>query len=372
MFKILKEDKKSGARVGILKVGNRKVKTPFFMPVATKASAKHINSLDMKSMGADAIICNSFILYLRPGIEIIKKFKGLHGFMNYDGIIFTDSGGFQMLKPSLLQKIEDHGVTFKSPFDGISHTMTPEKAMEVQLSLGSDVAMALDDVRHHTGMHDEMHDAMLRTHYWAKRCKVMHDTLKKKMKSKQLLFAITQGGLYKDLRKESADFINSLDTDGIAIGGLRIGESRKLFLDTIKEHMKDIRKDKPHYLMGVGSPVDIVEAIANGIDCFDSRMPTMCARHGTIFTSKGTLRLMQAVHRKSKLPLDKNCDCFVCKNYSRAYLNFELSQDEAVGLRACSYHNLYFLQKLCEKARVAIQKGKFSEFRKKLLKDYKE
>ena len=372
MFKITHKDKK--ARTGILQTRSGKVETPFFMPVATKGSVKHISSLDLKQMGSTAVISNAFVLYLRPGDKIIKKMGGIKRFMGYHGINATDSGGFQMYKESFLIKTTKEGVMFKSPFDGTKHFITPEKDMEIQMNIGSDIAMCLDTMPLIEHSKIAIRKAIENTTLWARRCKIHHDRLNKGKKTKkakkklqrQLLFAITQGGIHKDLRKLSCTQLRDLDVDGFSIGGLALGEPKDNMLKMVELHKSIMPDDKPCYLMGLGSPVELLEAIDRGVDMFDSRFPTQNARRGTIFTSKGKLRLMRKEYEVDNKPLDSDCGCFVCRNYSRAFIRYQLSQKEGVGYRLATYHQLYYLMRLMEQARIEIKNKKFSSYKKKI------
>ncbi|MDO8740070.1 MAG: tRNA guanosine(34) transglycosylase Tgt [Candidatus Woesearchaeota archaeon] len=364
MYKILKEDPKTKARIGKLKTRHAAAETPFFMPVATKASVKLITSDELKEMGAKAIICNSLVLFLRPGLEIIKKAHGLHKFMNFNDVIFTDSGGFQTADKSFAPVITNNGVLFKSPFDGVPHLITPEKAANIQEELGSDVAMVLDDMPPYGKSKDYVIESLKRTHDWASRFKNFHKD------SKQLVFGITQGGTFKDLRKISCELISKLDFDGIALGGLSIGEPKKLMYGMIDYSERFLPKDTPRYLMGVGSPEDIIDCVSHGIDVFDSCMPTRNARHGTLFTSNGKVLIENREYKEDFRPLDKNCDCYVCKNHTRAYLNYLIRMKEPTGLRLVSYHNVYFVQNLMKEIRTAIKENGFEKFRKEFLKGY--
>ena len=374
VFKIIAKDKKTKARSGILKTKSGEIETPFFMPVATKTAVKNISVEDIKSMGAKAIISNAFILSLRPGMEVIKKFGGIKKFMSYKGINFTDSGGFQMYTPSLYIGSNDKGVFFKDPFAGKKLFVTPEKDMEIQLDIDSDVAMCLDSMPLIEHSKEAIAEAIRKTSLWAERCKTHHDSLQKKVKKekRQLLFGITQGGVHSDLRKKSSQELLKMNFDGYSIGGLALGEPKKEEYKMIEVVKSIIPESKPIYLMGAGDPVELLESISRGVDMFDSRFPTKNARRGAIFTSKGRLRLMRAKHKYDKKPLDENCDCFVCKDYSRAYIRHLLVNKEGLGYRLASYHNLYFLQNLMRKSREEIKKGKFSSFLAKFRKNYKE
>jgi len=372
-FKVIAKDKKTKARVGVIGTKSGSIETPFFMPVATKTAVKHISVEDLETMKARAIISNAFILSLRPGTKIIKKFGGIGKFMNYSGINVTDSGGFQMYSPSLYLGSNDKGVKFRDPFAGIQYFITPEQDMKIQIDINSDIAMCLDSmplIEHSKGA---IKEAIRKTTLWAGRCKKEHDKLQGKIPKdkKQLLFGIIQGGIHKDLRAISAQELTKINFDGFSIGGLALGETKEEEYKMVEVAKKYIPENKPVYLMGAGDPVELVEAVSRGVDMFDSRFPTKNARRGTIFTWKGRLRLMQSKHQFSKKPLDEECDCFVCKDYSRAHLRHLLRQEEGVGYRLASYHNLYFLQRLMDKSREAIKKGKFREFMTSFKKKYK-
>lgn len=373
-FKIIARDKKTKARVGVLSTKGGKIETPFFMPVATKTSVKNISVEDLESMGAKAIISNAFILSLVPGTKTIKKFSGIKNFMNYSGINFTDSGGFQMYSPTLYLGSNDKGVFFRDPFNGKKLFITPEQDMKIQIDIWSDVAMCLDSMPLIEHSKEAIDNAVKKTTLWARKCKMYHDILQRKIpkNKRQLLFGITQGGIHSDLRKKSTIELSKIDFDGYSIGGLALGEPKKDEYKMIDVCKKILPENKPIYLMGAGDPVELLEAVSRGVDIFDSRFPTKNARRGTIFTSKGRLRLMRSRHREDKAPLDKNCDCFVCKDYNRAHIRHLLQQKEGVGYRLASYHNLYFLQNLMRKANAEIKKGKFKSFLEKFKKNYKD
>ncbi len=364
MFKLLNEDSK--ARAGILTINGRKAKTPFLMPCATKASVKFITPQDLKEIGTEAVICNSLVLSLNPGIKIIKKHDDLHGFMGYKGIIFTDSGGFQQDRESFYMKSQHDGIVFRNPWHGKQFLYTPKDAMKTQELLGSDVAMVLDDMAPVHAAKEQVHLAMARTHGWAEQCLLHHS------RKKQLLFGIAQGGLFKDLREKSAAFISSLGFDGVAIGGLALGEGHEKMVDMVKCSINHLDEKKPRYLMGVGNPADIVEAVALGVDCFDSAYHTQNARHGTLFTWQGRLKILNARYKQDKSPLDKDCGCYVCQNFTRAYLSYQMRMKEPTGLRLCSYHNLYFMQTLMEKIRESIKEGAFEKLRKDIKRKFQQ
>lgn len=369
-FKIAAKDKKTGARVGVLETKSGKIETPFFMPVATKTAVKHISTCDLHGMKANAVISNAFVLFLRPGTELIKKMGGIAKFMGFKGIVFTDSGGFQMYSPRLYIGSRIDGVIFRNPYTQEKLFVTPEKDMEIQLDLGSDVAMCLDSMPLISDSKESVAEAVRKTGAWAKRCRVHHDLMQKKLKTgkRQMLFGIIQGGIHPDLREKSAKELVAIDFDGYSIGGLALGEPKEEEYKMIEIAKKFIPKEKPVYLMGAGEPLELLEAVSRGVDIFDSRFPTQNARRGAIFTSTGRINIKGGSFREDKGPIDKNCSCFVCKNYSRAYVRHLLIQEEGAGLRLASYHNLHYLQRLLESAKEAIKKGKFAEF----VKDYKK
>lgn len=371
-FKILAKDKKTQARAGLLKTKSGSIETPFFMPVATKTSVKHISSHDLKEINCKAIISNMFILHLRPGEQLIKKLGGIGKFMSWNGINVTDSGGFQMYSPSLYIKSDEKGVYFKNPFTNEKVFITPERDMEIQLDLESDIAMCLDTMAllHHSKK--DIEKAVNQTTQWARRCKLRHDKLQAKIpkNKRQLLWGITQGGIHADLRKKSCQELTQLNFDGYSIGGLALGETIEQEMKMIEISNKILPENKPRYLMGAGNPVELLEAISRGCDMFDSRFPTQNARRGTLFTSKGKLRIFRKQYALDKKPINENCNCWVCKNYTRAYIRYQLQQEEAVGMRLATFHNLYYLTNLMQQSRVAIKAGKFKEFMNKVKKEY--
>lgn len=373
-FKIIHQDKKTKARIGILKTKSGNIETPFFMPVATKASVKTLTSDEITELGAKAIISNALILSLRDGEKIISKHNGIGKFMNYPGIIFTDSGGFQMYSKSIYLKSNNLGVFFKNPYSGEKIFMTPEKNMEIQLKLKSDVAMCLDSMPLYEHTKKQIKDSVIKTSLWAEKCKIAHDKLQKKIpkEKRQLLFGIIQGGIYKDLREISANQLLKLNFDGYAIGGLGLGETEKEEFSVVKQLKKLIPENKPVYMMGIGEPVEILKCISEGVDIFDSRMPTQNARHGTLFTSKGKLKIFRNEYKFDKTPIDKECGCFVCKNYSKSFIRFQMIHDEITGKKLAAFHNLYFLQELIKRAKHKIKERKFEGFFREVEREYKE
>jgi len=364
IFSVSHRDKKTKARVGVLRTKSGKIETPFFMPVATKTAVKHISACDLHKMKANAVISNAFVLFLRPGTELIKKMGGIAKFMSFNGIVFTDSGGFQMYSPRLYVGSKEDGVTFRNPYSNQKIFVTPEKDMEIQLDLGSDVAMCLDSMPLISEKKASISEAVRKTSVWARKCKTHHDKLQKNLRQnkKQLLFGIIQGGIYSDLRKLSAKEIASVGFDGYSIGGLALGESKEDEYKMIEVAKSVIPEEKPVYLMGAGDPLELLEAISRGCDIFDSRFPTQNARRGAIFTSNGRINIKAAKYRDDNGSIDDNCSCFVCKNYSRAYIRHLLLQEEGAGMRLASYHNLHYLQRLMEEAKKAIKSGKFGKF----------
>ena len=350
------------ARAGVLNTAHGAIETPFFMPVATKASVKFLTNEEVLETGTQCMIANAFILYLKPGLEAIEKSHGLHKFMNWKKGMFTDSGGFQVLSKQFCLRLVEQGVWFRNPFDGKKMLFTPEKAIEIQNRLGSDVAMCLDDVPLEGADEKRLNQALERTFSWAKRCKEAHKN------KKQLLFGISQGGINEKLRMKSTGQIVSLDFDGIAFGGLSIGEEKAKMHSVVNAAMKKVPEEKPRYLMGVGSAKELIEAISIGIDVFDSCFPTRVARHGTAFSSEKNLNLDAAKYKFDLKPLDKNCNCFVCRDYTRSYINHLYRTKEENGMKYLSYHNLYFVQNLMREIRTAIKENTFKK--EKFLKEF--
>lgn len=365
-MKILAKDK--DARTGLFKTNHGIVKTPFFMPVATKMGVKFMTPRNLKETKTQAIIANSFIMHWIPGVNIIKKHGGIHEMMKFNKTIFTDSGGFQKIRDSLYIESNDKGVVFKSPFDGKNHLISPKKAIKTEYDIGSDVAMVIDDMPLHGNIKKEVETATERTHKWAKECLEYHKKINKK---KQLLFGIAQGGTFKNLREKSAKYISSLNFDGVAFGGLAIGETTQKTREMINLSVKHFPEEKVRYLMGVGNPRQMIEAISAGADCFDSTFPTQNARHGTLFTSKGKLKILNSRYKTDIKPIDKDCDCYVCKNFSRSLIRHFLKTKEPNGSHFATYHNVYFMNKLMHDAREAIKKGNFEKFKKEFLKKFK-
>jgi queuine tRNA-ribosyltransferase len=372
MFYIKYKDGKTKARVGELETKSGRVETPFFMPVTTNGTAKYITTRDLENMRVKVVISNALLLYFRPGINVLNKFNGIKSFMGFNGINFTDSGGFQMYSKHIFEKSCDKGVHFRDPYAGKKIFMTPEENMKIQLQINSDVAMCLDSMPMYEHSKEDIKEAVRKTLHWAERCKKEHNKIQSKRSNekRQLLFGITQGGIYSDLRKTCCEKLVKLNFDGYSIGGFGLGESFACEMKIVEQQKKIIPENKPVYLMGIGSPWEILEAVSHGVDIFDSRLPTKNARHGQLFTSKGELKLMNKKYEKDVGPIDKECECYVCKRYSRAYIRHLLQRDEGTGKTLVSYHNLHYLTKLLEKAKEEIRKGKFNEFKIKIRKIY--
>ena len=362
-FELIKEDSK--ARLGKLKTAHGVLETPFFMPVATKASVKLITNEELEKIGYRCFISNGFILSLKPGLDVLGRAGGLHRFMNWKHPIFTDSGGFQLLSDSLHIKTIEKGIYFRNPFTKSKCFLRPEDSVRIQNRIGSDVAMCLDIVPKANQGKNVYEEAVARTHRWAERCRKAHKN------RKQLLFGINQGGTFKELRKESMDGLLEIGFDGISLGGLSIGEAKEDMYSTVAYCRKMIPKELPVYLMGLGSAMEILEAIDRGVDIFDSNFPTRGGRHGLVITSKGNLNIDCSDYKNDFSAIDDECDCYVCKNHSKAYIHHLFRTKEENGLKHISYHNIYFLQKLIEKARSAIKEKKFGKLKKGFSKKFR-
>jgi len=372
MFKITHKD--GDARVGKLTTKSGVIETPFFMPVVTKATGKFITTDDYTDLGAKAVICNSFLLSLRPGTDIIKKAGGIHKFMNFKGVVFTDCGGFQS-SSAFFELKSKKGLHFRSPYDNKKVVLTPKKIMKIQWDIDSDIAMMLDDMTSYGVSEKEARIAVDNTHRWGKESLEEHKKLRSEhgvqnAKDRQLLFGILQGNFYPKLREESAKFISSLDYDGIAIGGVAIGEPSKHMYEAVDAALPFVPENKPRYVMGLGSPLDLLEMIGRGIDCFDSIYPTQNARHSSIFTWNGKIYIDKGVYSDDFTPIEASCKCHTCLNYSKAYLYHLTKISEPAVKRLKSIHNQYFLQQLVSKAKEAIKKGEYEKFLNKMRKAY--
>ena len=369
-FEIKFSSSKSLARSGVLHTAHADIVTPFFMPVATKGAVKFVTHPELKEMGVDCIISNAFINYLKPGLSLIEKAGGLHKFMSWDKALFTDSGGFQLILDQFIHKVTDKGVYFKNPFDKSIQLVSPTKAIHIQNELGSDVAMCLDHQPLFGKNRVDYLDSAIRTIEWAQECKKAHEENENKLNKDQLLFAIVQGGVHKDIRCKCALALHKTGFDGVALGGFGIGEAQVDMYSIISEVKKVLPIDNPTYIMGIGSPIEILNAVSNGADMFDSAYPTRMARHGLIFTHKGQIKIDRAVHKEAFVSLDSDCDCFVCKNHTRAYLHHLFKTYEQNGLMLLSYHNTYFMTNLLKEIRLAIKENRFEKFKSDFEKNY--
>ncbi len=363
-YEVIKTEVNTGARLGKLHTPHGTIDTPVFMPVGTRATVKAMTPRELEEVGARIILGNTYHLYLRPGHELIKEAGGLHSFMAWPGAILTDSGGFQVFSLGDLRKITEEGVEFRSHIDGSKHFFTPEKVMEIEMALGADIAMAFDECPPHTVSYDYAKEAMERTTRWAQRCLLAHD------KEEQALFGIVQGGMYKDLREISAKDLVSLDFPGYAIGGLSVGEPKPLMYDMLEATVPFLPFHKPRYLMGVGSPDCLLEGVLRGIDMFDCVLPTRIARNGTVFTGQGKIVIRNALYKNDHSPLDAECGCYACRNFTKAYIRHLFNVDEILGLRLTTIHNLHFLLELMQKIREAISNDDLLSFREEFYSKY--
>ncbi len=362
MFTILKQHNQ--ARTGILEINGRKAETPFFMPVATKAVGRFVSSEEYEFCNAKAIIANAFFLSLSPGLEMFQETKGIHNFMNFKDIIFNDCGGFQMLRENLLKETTNNGILLKN-YLGKDVFMRPEKIMHISSIIKPDVIMALDCVLPFGKTKEEYQEALEKSHKWSREC------LKYKTQN-TLLFGITQGGTFEDLRIESAKAINGMEFDGHAIGGLGIGEPSEKMFEMIEASVKYLDDSKPRYLMGVGKPDQILECVSRGIDIFDSVYPQKNARHGMLFTFNGILDLGKSIYKFDFTQIEKDCDCITCKRFSKAYLRYLLKKEDPVAKRYLTIHNIYFMQEFMRRIREAIKENNFEEFKKDFLEKFKK
>ncbi|RME15883.1 MAG: tRNA guanosine(34) transglycosylase Tgt [Bdellovibrio sp.] len=353
-FLIQKQD--GQARAAILKTARGTINTPVFMPVGTKATVKAMLPEELEQMGAQIILGNTYHLHLRPGEKVIQKLGGLHRFMNWSKPILTDSGGFQVFSLSSLRKLSEEGVEFQSHIDGAKVFISPEKSMEIQMDLGADIIMAFDECLPYPSSREQTKESMDLTYRWLKRCK------KAMQKEDSLLFGIVQGGLELDLRKESLEQITSEDLPGYALGGLSVGEPIELMHELVYEVAPLMPFQKPRYLMGVGTPIDLLKAIDAGMDMFDCVMPTRVARNGTLYTWQGKVHIKRSEYKEDPQPLDPECSCYTCQNYSRAYLRHLMMNKEILSARLNTIHNLSFYLDLMKRAREAILNGQWRSF----------
>jgi len=365
-LKIITKDKNTSARACEIETTRSVIKTPVFMPVATRGAIRALTTDDIKKLGFDIILSNTYHLYIRPGLEVLEMAGGLHKMMDYNGSILTDSGGFQVFSLGDLCKIREDGVEFSSHLDGSRHFFTPEKVLDIQRVIGSDIMMILDQCTDYPIEKKYAVQAMERTINWGRES---IEYYKKTFDmEKQACFAIIQGSVYNDLRKECAERLVDLDFPGYAIGGLSVGEPKELYREVTANVVQHMPEDKPRYMMGVGSPLEILHAVRYGVDMFDCVMPTRIARNGTLYTSQGRVNIKAAVNEKLFEPLDPECDCYVCKNFSRAYLRHLFKAGEISALIYNTYHNLAFMKKFMDEVRESILNGTFVEVEQKWLK----
>ena len=365
-YELLHECKQTGARRGVIHTPHGDIQTPVFMPVGTQATVNSMTPDELKDMiDAKIILSNTYHLYLRPGSKLVKEAGGLHKFMNWDRAILTDSGGFQVFSLGDLRTISEEGVEFKSHLDGSKHFFSPESVMETENDLGADIIMAFDECVEYPATYEYTKQSMERTTRWAKRCKEAH-----KNTEKQGLFGIIQGGFYKDLRDKSLEDLVAMDFPGYAIGGISVGEPKEEFLDILRYTTPKMPKNKPRYLMGVGTPDYLIEAALAGIDMCDCVLPTRIARNGTAMTWNGKVVVRNATYERDFTPLDSECDCYTCRNYTKAYLRHLVKTKEILGVRLLSIHNLYFLSKLMERVRKEIENDNLLNFKNEFYSKY--
>ena len=358
------------ARAGELETPHGKALTPFFMPVATQATVKGLTAEEVRDVGAQVVLSNAYHLYLRPGVETVVKLGGLHKFMGWDGPILTDSGGFQAFSMGPLREVSDVGIRFRSHIDGSEHNFTPELATANQEGLAPDIAMCFDQCIAYGASEKQVRQAMERTHRWAQSCFDAHQSSATGAASGQVLFGIVQGGTFPEMRDESARAISAIPFHGYAVGGLAVGENKEDMYRFTGQVAEVLPEDKPRYLMGVGSPEDLVEGVARGIDMFDCALPTRVARNGSLFTPEGRVDITKARYAEQQGPLDETCDCYTCRNYSAAYLRHLFRAKELLGLRLASIHNLRFVLALMERIRASILEKRFDAFRRDFLDRY--
>ena len=367
-FDLQYTDPKSNARAGIITTDHGQIETPIFMPVGTLGTVKGVHLHELKDdIKAQIILGNTYHLYLRPGLDIIERAGGLHKFNGFDRPMLTDSGGFQVFSLSGIRKMREEGVEFRSHIDGSKHMFTPEKVMDIERTIGADIMMAFDECTPGTADYEYAKKSMQLTHRWLDRCLKRFNETEPKYGYKQSLFPIVQGCVYPDLRKQAAEFIASKGADGNAIGGLAVGEPTEKMYEMIEVVNEILPKDKPRYLMGVGTPVNIIEAVYRGVDLFDCVMPSRNARHGHLFTWQGIININNAKYELDDSPIDAECDCPVCQRHSRAYIRHLLKANEMLGMRLAVMHNLYFYNTLMEKIRAALDEGRYEQFRAEMI-----
>ncbi len=363
-YRLIHKSSDSSARAGELITSHGHVPTPAFMPVGTQATVKTMTPDEIKEIGYKIILSNTYHLYLRPGMDVLERMGGLHNFMGWDRPILTDSGGYQVFSMSPLRQINEEGVTFRSHIDGSTHLLTPELAVRYQEIIGADVIMVLDECTATDVSYEKVEKAMQRTHRWAERC------LKAQKRPEQSLYAIVQGGVFPELRKKSVEYLTSLDFPGYAIGGLCLGEPKEKMWEMVSGVTAELPEDKTRYLMGVGSPEDLIKGIELGIDLFDCALPTRVARNGALFTWHGRRNIKNAVFATMKEPFELECNCYACRNFSAAYLHHLFMSSEILGLRLATIHNLSFIYRLMQRARKSVLNNTFDAFKHDFLKNY--
>jgi queuine tRNA-ribosyltransferase len=385
MFELIGKDASSKARRGRLTTGRGVIETPAYMPVGTQGSVKAVSSRELHELEAQLILGNTYHLFVRPGLEVIRKFGGLHRFMNWDGPILTDSGGYQIFSLAKLRKITEEGAHFQNHIDGSAAFISPEIAMEIQATLGSDIAMVLDECPPWPCEYDYAARSLEMTHRWAIRCKAAADRHKEENVQRptsnvqrrteegslQMVFGIVQGATFEELRRSSAQALAAMDFDGYAIGGVSVGEPEPEMMQAVEWSEPYLPENKPRYAMGLGTPPQLIELVARGVDMFDCVLPTRLARNATAFTAGGSLNLKNAEFTSQTGPVEEGCTCEACNGYSRAYIRHLLKSEEILGLRLLSIHNLHFYLDLMKKARQAIAEGTFSEFRERFVGGYR-
>src|SRR6266480_5922118 len=397
MFELVAQDRESKARRGRITTAHGVLDTPVFMPIGTQGAVKGVSPQELRELHAQIILGNTYHLFVRPGLDVIKHFGGLHKFMNWNGPILTDSGGYQIFSLAKLRKITEDGVEFQNHIDGARAFISPEIAMEIQATLGSDIVMALDECVPYPCEYDYAAQSAEMTTRWAKRCKEANAVILSEVEgsrgttsklsqrdsstalrsarndggTRQLLFGIVQGGTFEDLRKQSAQAIVELDFDGYAIGGVSVGEPEEEMMRAVESAEPFLPKDKPRYAMGLGTPPQLLEMIARGMDMFDCVLPTRLARNGTAFTATGTINLKNAEVARDKRPIEENCTCPACREFSRGYIRHLIKAEEILGLRLITLHNLHFYLYLMNRARTEIERQSFDKFRRAFVAEYK-
>lgn len=364
-YELIKKEKHTGARLGKLETPHGTYETPMFMPVGTQATVKTMTPEELKAIGSGIILSNTYHLWLRPGSDLIEEAGGLHDFMNWDQGVLTDSGGFQVFSLADNRKIEEEGVHFKSHLDGSNKFLSPEKSIQIQNELGADIIMSFDECPPFDASYDYMKDSVDRTTRWAERGLEAHQKW-----DKQGLFGIVQGGGFKDLRIQHARDLSSMDFSGYSIGGLSVGETHEEMFEVLDYVTPELPEDKTRYLMGVGTPAALIESVIRGVDIFDCVLPTRIARNGTLMTSKGRLVVKNAKYARDWRPMDENCDCYACQNYSRAYVRHLFKTNELLGHRLATIHNLRFILHLMEQIREAIRNDNLLEFKEAFYEEY--